>query len=130
MQVPSATESVNKIIETIHEVAASHESMEASIGKILSPPPDIQVEWNDIILTREQIYISERILIGHQREIKGHLQSGTQDAGHHTHNHAIDNPYTATMIYTDTLKIGDLVSVIPLKDGQHFIILSKIVYLG
>ena len=130
MQVPSATESVNKIIETIHEVAASHESMEASIGKILSPPPDIQILWNDIILTREQIYIDFFLLKNYYREAEGHLKSGTQDAGHHTHAHSIDNDYTETWITTDTLKKGDLVSVFPLKDGQHFIILGKLIYLG
>ncbi len=129
IQIPSATASVNSIIETMHDVAAAHESREASVGKIIAPPPDLKVEWNNIILTREQIYISERILIGHKREIRGHLVSGTQEAGHHVHTHAIDNDYTATMIYTDTLKPGDLVSVVPLRDGQHFIISDKLVKL-
>ena len=133
MQIPSATESANKMVETFHEIAAAHESMEASVGKILSPPPNIRIEWNDIILTREQVYIDYFLLKNYYREVKGHLKSGTQTADcgcGGEHEHGIDNDYTATWITTDTLKKGDLVSVLPIKGGQHFIILGKLIYLG
>ena len=61
---------------------------------LFSPPPDIQIAWNDIILNKERIYIDEYLLAGHKRMAKGQITSGTQDAEHHTHSHEIDNEYT------------------------------------
>lgn len=131
-QIQTAQQSVNKMVDTIHGIAATHESMEVSIGKVIAPPPNLRVAWNNIILEKEQLYISERILVGHKRTIRGHIKSAVllADCGcGNKHLHGQDNDYTATMIYTDTLKVGDLVSVVPLKKAQQFIITDKLVYL-
>ena len=132
-QIPTAEQSVNKMIDAIHSIAQSHEWPGISIGKIISPPPNIQIAWNDIILTKEQIYIDLWLLKGYYREAKGHIVSGTQraDCGcGGLHAHPIDNDYTETFITTDTLRAGDLVTVLPIKNGQQFIILGRVVYLG
>lgn len=129
-QIPPASQSVNAIVDTIHGIAQSHSPMEAMIGKVISPPPNLRIAWNNIVLEKNQLYVDLLLLKTYFREMKGHIVSGTQEAGHHTHTHAIDNDYTATMIYTDTLKAGDLVSVLPIKGGQQFIILGRVVYLG
>lgn len=136
-EIPPAEQSVNSIVETFHGLAASHAPMEAMVGKILSPPPEIQIAWNNIILTKKQVYIAEYLLAGRRREAKGHIKSATQDRGGGTgmaefqsHNHDIDNDYTDDIIYTDTLKVGDFVSVLPIKGGQQFIVTDKLIYLG
>ena len=84
-------------------------------------------------MTKEQIYIDEYLLIGHKRTAKGKIQSGTQSADcgcGGNHSHGIDNDYTETWILTDTLKVGDLVEVTPMKGDQLFIVKCKLIYLG
>lgn len=129
-QIPPAVESVNSIVDTIHGIAQSHAPMESMVGKVLSPPPNLRIAWNNIVLDKNQLYVDLLLMKTYFREVKGHLVSGTQPDGHHVHTHVIDNEYTATMIMTDTLKAGDLVSVLPVKGGQQFIILGRVVWLG
>ena len=81
-------------------------------------------------------YISHYLLAGYRREAQGHLVSATQNRGggsgyaeYQSHNHDINNDYTNDIIYTDTLKAGDLVSIFPLEGNQLFIITDKLVKL-
>lgn len=130
--IPPAEQSVNAMVSNMHTLAATHESMETSVGEILAPPPEIKIKWNNIILDKKQIYIAEYLLAGYKREAKGHIKSGTQNADcgcGSSHSHGIDNDYTDTIIYTDTLKVGDIVSVVPVKGGQRFIVTDKLVDL-
>lgn len=112
------------------------------IGKILSPPPEIQVAYNGMVLDKRHLWVDEYWLQGHARTAKGHLVSATQnrsggsgDASFASHNHDIDNDYTDTIIYTDTWKAGDLVELTPVlatfdqQGGQQFIISKKLVRL-
>lgn len=137
MEIPPAEQSVANLVNLQHSIAKEHTPHGTSIGKIISPPPDIQISWNNIILKKERIYIDEYLLIGHKRMAKGHIISGTQDrAGgtgepsYESHNHDIDNDYTESLILTDTLKVGDLVEVTPMKGDQLFIVKCKLIYLG
>ena len=129
-EIPPAEQSVANIIDLHHQIAEAHTPQGSSVGKILAPPPDIEIAWNNIILKKDRIYIDEYLLIGHKRTAKGQIVSGTQEAGHHVHKHQIDNPYRETWILTDTLKVGDLVEVTPMKDEQLFIVKCKLIYLG
>lgn len=135
-QIPSAQHSAENIVDMIHNTAEDHKPRGPGIGIVLSPPPDIRVKWNDIELTKEQLYISERCLVGYRREIRGHIVSATQnraggggDASFASHNHDISNDYTADIIYTDTLKAGDRVSIFPIDGGQLYILGQKVVKL-
>ena len=66
-----------------------------------------------------------------------HLVSATQnraggsgDAAYQSHNHDIDNAYTDSVIYTDTLKPGMYVAIMPMLINdriQQYIILDEIV---
>ena len=129
-EIPPAEQSVAKMIDLQHQIAESHVPHGTSVGKIISPPPDIQIAWNNIILKKERIYIDEYLLAGHTRLAQGHISSKTQEGGHHVHSHDIDNAYEETWILSDTLKEGDLVEVTPLKGDQLFIVKCKLVYLG
>ena len=86
----------------------------------------------------ENAYISKRLLVGYERTARGHLVSATQnksggsgDAQYESHNHDIDNDYTENFIYTDTLKVGDWVSILPCEgaEGQLYIINEEVVKL-
>ena len=135
-EIPSAENSMKKVLGIMHDVAESHVPTAQSVGIIVQPPPDIVVKWNNIELTKENIYIAEYLLVGYRREARGHIVSATQnrsggsgDAAYASHNHDIDNDYTDDIIYTDTLKPGDLVSVLPCAGSQLYIITDKLVKL-
>ena len=135
-EIPSAENSMQKMLGVMHQVAESHVPTAQSVGIVVQPPPDIVVKWNNIELTKENIYIAEYLLVGYRREARGHIVSATQnrsggsgDAAYASHNHDIDNDYTDDIIYTDTLKPGDLVSVLPCAGSQLYIITDKLVKL-
>ena len=99
-EIPSAEHSAAGIVDLFHGIADGHSAMQGSLGKVIAPPPDIDILWNGIHLTKEQVYLNEQWLIGHRREARGHIISGTQPAGHHVHTHPIHNDYTESFIYT------------------------------
>jgi len=129
------------ILDIMKGVSENSNSPSIQIGKIIAPPPEIKVSYNGIILDAKDVWISEYLLIGYSRTAKGHIISATQNrsggggyAEFASHNHDIDNDYTDTIIYTDTLKEGDYVAIMPMmssNDGssQQYIILDKIVHL-
>lgn len=128
--------SIENIIKAQHEIASMHETEGVTIGKILEPPPNIKVLWNNIILEKEDLYINEYWLVGHTRTHKGHIKSATQNRAGGTgyalfagHNHDIDNDYTNEETLTDTLKKGDFVSIHPIKGEQLYILECKVVKL-
>ena len=135
-QIPSAEESAAKIVHLQHKIAEEHTPLLPTVGKVLTPPPDLSVEWNNIVLTKEQIYLNEYWLPGHTRTHRGHIVSETQPragggglAEFASHTHDIHTDYTDTETLTDTLKPGDFVSVYPQDGGQLFLIENKVVKL-
>jgi len=111
-----------------HEIAEEHTPLLPSVGKVVTPPPNLSVQWNDTLLTADKLYLSEYWLPGHTRHIVGATSfrgGGSGELAYESHNHPIDNDE----VWTDTLKPGDLVSVYPQKEGQLFIIESKLVKL-
>jgi hypothetical protein len=124
------------ILKTMQGVSQDNNSPCIGIGKVIAPPPEIQVQYNNIILDKKDVWISEYLLIGYERTAKGHIVSATQNsaggggyAEYASHNHAIDNDYTDNIVYTDTLKAGDDVAIMPMAGDQQYIILDKIVRL-
>lgn len=135
-EIPSAEVSVAKLVEGIHDIAKQHEPLMPGVGVVIAPPPNIVVKYNNIELTKEQVYISHYLLVGYERTAKGHLVSATQNRGggggyaeYESHNHDIDNDYTDNIIYTDTLKAGDIVSIFACSGSQLYIITDKLVKL-
>jgi len=121
-------------------VAINNQSPSVAIGQIIAAPPEIKVSYNGITLQKEEIWISEYLLVGYFRTARGHIVSETQNAAggsgeaeYASHKHGINNDYTETFIFTDTLKPGDYVSIMPIQstDGsnQQYIIVDKIVRL-
>ena len=129
-----------EILGIMDGVAANNQSPVIGIGQVISPPPEIKISYNGIVLEKDEIWISHYLLVDYPRTARGHIVSATQNraggsgyATYESHNHDIDNDYTDTIFYTDTLKIGEYVSVMPIQssDGsnQQYIILDQIVRL-
>ena len=154
MQIPSAEQSVNAMVSNMHSIARSNMPLEVGIGTVLSPPPELKIAWNNIILENTDLYIDQFLLPNYQRQLKGEekipkaegdIKTNTQSrkGGYDkprfvSHTHKINNSYKANIegeyqasaIYTDCgLQKGDLVSILPIKNGQKFIVLGKVIYL-
>lgn len=130
----------SQLLGILNGVAKNNQPETIQIGKVLAPPPNIKVQYKDFLLEKEDVWISEYLLIGYERTSKGTIKSETQPrsggggyALFASHTHEINNPYTDNIIYTDTLKPGDYVSIMPIQQvegtTQQYIILDKIVHL-
>nr|UWF90018.1 MAG: Protein of unknown function (DUF2577) [Bacteriophage sp.] len=130
----------SQLLGILNGVAKNNQPETIQIGKVLAPPPNIKVQYKDFILEKEDVWISEYLLIGYERTAKGVIVSETQPrsggggyALFASHTHEINNPYTDNIIYTDTLKPGEYVSIMPIQQvegtTQQYIILDKIVHL-
>lgn len=130
----------SQLLGILNGVAKNNQPETIQIGKVLAPPPNIKVQYKDFILEKEDVWISEYLLIGYERTAKGVIKSETQPrsggggyALFESHTHEINNPYTDNIIYTDTLKPGEYVSIMPIQQvegtTQQYIILDKIVHL-
>jgi len=153
-EIPSAEQSVNALVSTFHNIAASHMPVEIGVGTVLAPPPEIKIAWNNIILEAEDLYIDQFLLPNYTRQLtgtekmpraEGDIKTNTQSkkGGYDkprfvSHTHKINNSYKASIegdyqasaIYTDCgLQKGDLVSILPIAGGQKFIVLGKVIYL-
>jgi hypothetical protein len=128
------------LLGIVEGVSKNTNSPDIQIGKVIASPPEIRIQYNGAILEKEELWISHYLLAGYTREAKGHIISATQDAEggsgdaeYAAHHHEIDNDYTDTIIYTDTLMPGDYVSIMPMMsvDGskQQYIVQDKIVRL-
>ena len=130
----------SQLFGILNGVAKNNQPETIQIGKVLAPPPNIKVQYKDFVLEKEDVWISEYLLIGYERTAKGVIKSETQPrsggggyALFESHTHEINNPYTDNIIYTDTLKPGEYVSIMPIQQvegtTQQYIILDKIVHL-
>lgn len=136
--IPSAAHSMAKVVDTIHGIAKDEQAMGMRIGVVTSPYPNLVIRVDNIDITNEQIYINDYWKPDHYREAKGHIISETQPrsggggyAEFASHTHAIHNDYTDTIIMTDTLRVGDEVTVFPVygQEEQLYYIGQKVVKL-
>lgn len=120
MEIPSAEQSINQLVDNIHTIAAGHAPLGTQIGIVIAPLPDIQIAWNNIILTKKELYIDATLLIGYERfsqgdvslpNAKGHSdmdnatgdirtktiprRGGHKDPSFISHNHKINDSYKA-----------------------------------
>lgn len=100
------------------------------IGKVVSPPPNIQISYNGYILTSKYLWIDEYWIPGHTRHVVGstdYTAGGSGDAEYASHAHPIDNDEALT----DTWKAGDNVLLLPVtgEDGRttkQYVVLCKL----
>lgn len=127
-KTPPAEQSAAAIVDMIHGISKDARPQGPQLGIVLAPPPEIQIKLNNIILTKKEIYINEHLLPWYKRHYVGltsNRSGGSGDSAYASHNHPINNDLTLT----DTLQVGDLVSVYPLDGDQLYFVESKVVRL-
>lgn len=105
-------------------------------GIVLSPPPNIQVALGDkIILSKDRLVIAEHLLSGYKREFQS-TSSGTiitktppSPVTYDTHTVMEALDHDGEMTFTDTLKTGDEVILIPSTNEQIYYLIGKAVRL-
>ena len=55
---------ITRYLDIVNGVAANNQPPLPAIGKVLAPPPNIKVQYKDFILEKEDVWISEYLLIG------------------------------------------------------------------
>lgn len=99
-------------------------------------PPTVQLgkmitsnilSLGDLQITKKNLLVADYLLPNYKRKIKIPSTNATGTAGEHSIS-SIGIP-DGEISYTDTLKAGDLVAVMPTADGQKYIILCKVVEL-
>lgn len=116
-QIPSASQSMARVVDTMHDIAQSELSCGAQVGIVEMPPPNLVTKMNNIEITSKNVYCSRYLLPGYTRHVVGETSNragGSGEAAYESHNHPIDNDET----WTDTLKPGTLVLLIPIY-GQN-----------
>ena len=124
-----------ELLGIMTSVANNNNSPSLQIGKVIAPPPEIKIAYNGIVLEKEELWINSNLLVGYPRTAAGHIVSATQNAAggggyaeYASHNHGIDNDFTDSWQYTDTLKVGEDVFIMPFffnNDTQMYAILGQ-----
>lgn len=121
------------------------------VGEVVSPPPEIKVALEEgIILDKKHLVIAAHILNGYQREelIEGDIIiTGAEGQATYVQPPPPDNPeiseswgfigktvegcekISGKITYTDTLKLGDKVILVPSTDEQTYFLVDKAVIL-
>lgn len=82
------------------------------IGKIISPPPSIRIAIDEaIILDDSHLIVAASVNNKYEREVQ-YVQT--------------NNTSTGRLKFTDTLKVGDEVILIPAGNGQIFVLLDRV----
>ena len=71
MQIPSAEQSANEIVNIIHGIALENAPVDIRVGLVLTAPPDIRIGMDNIVLEKENLYIDQFLLSGYTRETSG-----------------------------------------------------------
>lgn len=126
------------ILDIIAGVSVNNNSPCICIGKVISDLPNLQIQYNGIILDKNDLWINDYLLTNHTRTHRGHIVSATQNksggggyAEFESHNHDINNPFTDSEATTDSdLKAGFYVALMPMlsEDGtkQKYIVLCHV----
>lgn len=126
-EIPSAAQSMAKVVDVMHQVADGAMPQGTQVGVVLTPPPNLTVRMNNITLEAKDLYISRYLLPNYTRHVVGetsYKSGGSGYAEYESHNHPVDNDET----WTDTLKPGTLVAVIPVggQNDQLYIIADSL----
>lgn len=116
-----------KVVDVMHQVADGAMPQGTQVGVVLTPPPNLTVRMNNITLEAKDLYISRYLLPNYTRHVVGetsYKSGGSGYAEYESHNHPVDNDET----WTDTLKPGTLVAVIPVggQNDQLYIIADSL----
>jgi hypothetical protein len=94
------------------------------IGTVISAPPAIKIQFNGFVLGKDRIVVAEHLLPTYKRDtLPAITVSSASIPDHGSHTHAVD---IADITFTDTLKQGDKVIVVPTVDDAIYFIIDKV----
>nr|DAR17834.1 MAG TPA: Protein of unknown function (DUF2577) [Caudoviricetes sp.] len=119
-----------QVVDVMHGIADGAQPMGTQVGIVVTPPPNLTVRMNNILLESKDLYISRYLLPNYTRHVVGETSykgGGSGMPAYESHNHPIDNDET----WTDTLQPGTLVAVIPVggQENQLYIVADSLVKL-
>ena len=106
------------------------------LAEVVSPPPDIVIKMGELQVDKNNILIADYMLPGYKREASGssagtiitHLDVEEPEPPDYSEHTVMESmSYEGTARFTDTLKSGDTVVVMPTEDRQTYIILARVV---
>lgn len=122
------------IISMMRQEGSAHNPPPIMLAEVLSPPPHLLIKAGDVQIGNPNILIADYLLPGYQRQ---YSQTGDGTMIAKTPPPATYSDYTEVESlridgqhkWTDTLRSGDVVAVMPTCDGQRYIILARVVKL-
>lgn len=114
----------------------SKKNLSITTGKVVSPLPKPRIMLDDVILLdSSNLVFASHLINGYERRLKfkesdwgitTEVNDGGQGASSHKHFVNLTN-VDALIEWTDTLKQGDEVILIPVQDGQLYYVIDKAV---
>lgn len=102
-------------------------SMTTGIVEALPPNPVIRLD-KVITLDKTQLIFASNLIAGYERKIKFTDTNCGTTTTNSNHSHGIETLEVDTLMqWTDTLKVGDEVIVVPVMDNQMYYVLDKAV---
>lgn len=142
------TEIYNKSIVKLAEIIKKRDNplwLGAVTGEVVKAPPELQVKLeNGIIIKNHKIMISIEKIVGYQRTYSLQGEITQYDFENTTSSEPVPNhpahpikklsgkgTYTAegTIQWTDTLKVGDKVLMLPTNKEEYFYLIDRVVRL-
>lgn len=109
------------------------------VGIVVSEPPELKILISDgqIKLENEHLYMCQHAMKDYEREFEienttdvTSNTNGVNVGDHGSHSHVLTNiALKSTIKWTDTLKVGDEVLLIPSTSEQMYFIIDKVVKL-
>lgn len=104
-----------------------------TVGEVTSPPPNLIIIVNGFILDKKQLIVANYLLNGYKREMEvagsGKITAKTPPPPliHYDEHTVVESiSLTGDITFTDTLKTGDKVIVMPSIDNNIYYVLSKV----
>lgn len=114
----------------------SKESLSITTGRVVSAPPEPRIMLDEVILLdSSNLIFASHLISGYERRLKFKevdwgttttVNDGGQGASSHKHFVNLTNE-DVLIEWTDTLKQGDEVILIPVQDGQLYYVMDKAV---
>ena len=138
--------SVSRIIKVMRNQGSAYNAPSIILANVVSAQPNFMIKVGNIQVDKDNLLIADHLLKDYSRAIlsdslleftqfnAGMTESETIGSyGSHSHAEhisvAAQSVATGTIKFTDSLKVGDRLAVMPTSDGQTFIILAKVVKL-
>lgn len=142
------TEKYHKSIVKLAEIIKKRDNplwLGAVTGEVVKAPPELEVKLeNGIIIKNHKIMISIEKIVGYKREfsLEGTINDITINATtsnqpcglgvtnpHGTIQGAGDYKTVGSITWTDTLKVGDKVLMLPTNKEEYFYLIDRVVRL-